>query len=87
MKHGFGQKAVECEAGYRNKAELAQMATHAFAVIQREAPMLEMTAQRDEADISGVPLLVEHALREKCATNCKPEDSANEISAMVPGFD
>ena len=78
----LGQEPVEGEAGHDHEAELTQMTAHAFAVIELEAPMLQVAAQGHEAHIGGIALAREHALPEKGAAQGNAIQAANQSIAI-----
>lgn len=63
------------------------MAAIAFAIVQHETPLLEVTAKRDEADFGRVRLPCEHGLGKERFADGDPVQSSDEVARPVPNLD
>jgi len=83
----FSHQRVEFAPRHRGESEPAQVSAVALGVAEHEAPLLQVSAERDEADFRRVRLPRKHRLDDERLADRHAIEPAGEIAVMVPYLD
>ena len=75
---GHGKERIEAFPGDRQIAELALASRDMLAVIEEEAPALEMAIKRGEADLGGISRERKVALGEEHLADGEAENASDQ---------